>query len=103
MARLRCRRGPRPTAAGRYVGASAKWANQKSEGQLMATRVSRKLEVVETRLEPKTITIAPLNPVIGAEIGGVDLSKPLSDAQFAEIEAAFNAHHVLIFRDQRLS
>jgi alpha-ketoglutarate-dependent taurine dioxygenase len=69
----------------------------------MATRANRKLEVVETRLAPKTLTISPLNPVIGAEIGGVDLSKPLSPAQFAEVEAAFNAHHVLIFRDQHLT
>jgi taurine dioxygenase len=69
----------------------------------MATRASRRLEVVEQRLAPKTITVSPLNPVIGAEIGGVDLSQPLADAQFAEIEAAFNAHHVLIFRDQTIS
>jgi len=69
----------------------------------MATRANRKLEVLETRLAPTTLTISPLNPVIGAEIGGVDLSKPLSPAQFAEIEAAFNAHHVLIFRDQHLT
>jgi taurine dioxygenase len=51
----------------------------------------------------ETITIAPLNPVIGAEIGGVDLSRPLTDGQFANIETALNAHHVLIFRDQRLT
>ena len=69
----------------------------------MATRISRRLEVVETGLAPKTLTIEPLNPVIGAEILGVDLSKSLSDAQFAEIDAALNAHHVLIFRDQRLT
>src|SRR5580693_3545206 len=69
----------------------------------MATRVSRKLEVVASELRPQTIGISPLNPVIGAEIEGVDLSQPLSDAQFGEIEAAFNAHHVLIFRDQTLS
>ncbi|MGH7011198.1 MAG: TauD/TfdA dioxygenase family protein, partial [Caulobacteraceae bacterium] len=66
-------------------------------------RARRKLEVVETGLEPTTITIAPLNPVIGAEIGGVDLSRTLADEQFAEIEAAFNAHHVLIFRDQSIT
>ena len=69
----------------------------------MATRAKTRLEVVETRLEPRTITIEALNPVIGAEIGGVDLSRPLSPAQFDEIEAALNAHHVLVFRDQRLS
>jgi taurine dioxygenase len=69
----------------------------------MATRAHRRLEVVETGLAPATISIAPLNPVIGAEIGGVDLSRPLSDEQFGEVRAALNAHHVLIFRDQRLS
>ena len=69
----------------------------------MATRVSRKLEVVEHRLEQKTLTVAPLHPVIGAEIGGVDLARPLAADQFAEIRAALNAHHVLIFRDQQLT
>ena len=29
-----------------------------------------------------TIIVSPLTPVIGAEISGVDLSKPLSPAQF---------------------
>lgn len=69
----------------------------------MATRARRKLEVVETGFQPQTIGVRPLNPVIGAEIEGVDLAQPLSDAQFAEIEAAFNAHHVLIFRDQTIN
>src|SRR5580658_9563190 len=69
----------------------------------MATRITRKLEVVETRLEPRTLTLAPLNPVIGAEVGGIDLSRPLDDAQFAEVREAFNTHHVLIFRDQHLT
>ena len=50
-----------------------------------------------------TITVAPLTPVIGAEIGDVDLSRALSAEQFAEIRAAFVAHHVLVFRDQKLS
>jgi len=69
----------------------------------MATRFARRLEVVEHRLEPKTLTIAPLNPVIGAEIEHVDLSRPLEAEQFAELRAALNAHHVLIFRDQHLT
>jgi taurine dioxygenase len=69
----------------------------------MATRVGRKLEVVAPRLEPRTLTIAPLNPVIGAEIAGVDLSRPLEEAQLGEVRAALNAHHVLVFRDQHLS
>ena len=41
--------------------------------------------------------------VIGAEIGGVDLSQPLEAALFEEVRAALNAHHVLVFRDQVLT
>jgi len=69
----------------------------------MATRARRQLEAIETRLEPRTLALRHLNPVIGAEVEGVDLSQPLSEAQVAEIEAAFNARHVLIFRHQKLS
>ena len=36
----------------------------------------------------KTITVKPLSPNLGAEIVGVDLSKPLSNAQFDDIHLA---------------
>jgi taurine dioxygenase len=49
------------------------------------------------------IEVVPLNAPFGAEIRGVDLSKPVSDAQFAAIEAAFDAHSVTFFRDQELT
>ncbi|HVY87362.1 MAG TPA: TauD/TfdA family dioxygenase [Hyphomonadaceae bacterium] len=51
----------------------------------------------------KTITVKPLSPVLGAEIEGVDLSKPLSNAQFDDIHSAFLKHHVIFFRDQALT
>ncbi|MET0133685.1 MAG: TauD/TfdA family dioxygenase [Kibdelosporangium sp.] len=50
-----------------------------------------------------TIQVDPLTPVIGAEVSGVDLSVPLPDKQLEEIQRAFVAHHVLVFRDQVLS
>ena len=68
----------------------------------MAPRLTL-LEADDTRLETKTLSLDPLTPVIGAEISGVDLSKPLAPEQFAEIREAFNRHHVLIFRDQHLT
>jgi taurine dioxygenase len=77
-------------------------APARSPEEAMAARVVR-LETDATRLEPETLSIDPLTPVIGAEIGGVDLSKPLSDEQFADIRAAFARHHVLVFRNQHLS
>jgi alpha-ketoglutarate-dependent taurine dioxygenase len=50
-----------------------------------------------------TIDVAPLTPVIGAEVSGVDLSDELSDKQLDDIKRAFLAHHVLVFRDQALT
>ncbi len=49
------------------------------------------------------IHVTPLNPVIGAEIHGVDLSKPLGEATFKEIESALHQHLVVFFRGQDLS
>ncbi|HWA30207.1 MAG TPA: TauD/TfdA family dioxygenase [Rhizomicrobium sp.] len=69
----------------------------------MATRVASRLEADDKNLDLKTISLDPLTPVIGAVVQGVDLSKPLSNAQAAEIREAFNAYHVLVFRDQVLT
>jgi taurine dioxygenase len=49
------------------------------------------------------VTVRRLSPVMGAEIVGLDLAQPLSDAQRARVEHAFNEHKVLCFRDQALS
>ena len=68
----------------------------------MSAQLAR-LKADATRLEPKTLAIDPLTPGLGAEITGVDLSKPLVEEQFAEIRAAFLRHHVLVFRGQKLS
>lgn len=51
----------------------------------------------------ETIEVTPLTPVIGAEIGGVDLSQPLGNHQFNEIHDALMAHQVIFFRDQDIS
>ena len=44
-----------------------------------------------------------ITPVLGAKIIGVDLSKPLSNADFDAVHDAFVSHSVLIFSDQNLS
>lgn len=49
-----------------------------------------------------SIRIEPLSKSIGAEIAGVDLSQDMDDATFAEIEHAWNAHSVLVFRGQAI-
>lgn len=49
------------------------------------------------------VEVIPVDAPIGAEIRGVDLSKPLDDATFAAIENAFNAHAVIWFRNQTIT
>jgi len=49
------------------------------------------------------IRVDPISPCLGAEIGGVDLSRPLSEAVFAEVRRAFVEFSVIFFRDQRLT
>ncbi|MGH8616319.1 MAG: TauD/TfdA dioxygenase family protein [Burkholderiales bacterium] len=49
------------------------------------------------------ITIYPVTPDFAAEIGDVDLSQPLADADFAEIRAAFFKYAVLAFPGQNLT
>ena len=46
--------------------------------------------------------IKKLHPALGAEIIGVDLSKPIADETRAAIAHAFNDHIVLVVRDQEL-
>jgi taurine dioxygenase len=49
-----------------------------------------------------TLELTTLTPHIGAEVRGVDLSRPLSNEQFSEIYRAWLDWKVLVFRDQRL-
>jgi len=49
-----------------------------------------------------TITIRPLHPVIGGEVSGADLTKPMSKDDVAAIEAGMDRYAVLVFHDQRI-
>ena len=50
-----------------------------------------------------TIGVHPVAGALGAEISGVDLSRPLPDATVAALRQAWLDHLVLFFRDQDLS
>lgn len=45
-----------------------------------------------------TLTVTPLAPRIGAEITGLDLSKPISDEEFETVRNAFYEHAVIVVR-----
>src|SRR6266446_3940814 len=50
-----------------------------------------------------TITVDKLTPIIGGEIGGVDLSELLGNRTLDEIHRALAENSVIFFRDQHLS
>ena len=50
----------------------------------------------------QTLNIETLTPHIGAEIHGLDLSKPLTNEEFSELYQAWLDWKVLVFRDQKL-
>lgn len=49
-----------------------------------------------------TITVTPSSPHIGAEIGNIDLTRPLSNRQVQEVHDAVIAHGVIFFRNQKI-
>lgn len=49
------------------------------------------------------IATKKLHPLFAAEITGLDVSAPIPETVFSEIEAEFRRHSVLIFRDQPIT
>jgi taurine dioxygenase len=49
------------------------------------------------------IEIRPFDARVGAEVLGLDLNQPLAADDFARIHRAHLDHHVLVFRDQRIT
>ena len=49
------------------------------------------------------ITVTPLSAACGAEINGIDLTRPLAAETVAAIKDAWGKHLVLLFRGQELS
>ena len=58
---------------------------------------------VEAGAPYEAIQVEKLTPILGAEIGGVDLSVPLDAAQADEIHRALAENLVVFFRDQALT
>ena len=50
-----------------------------------------------------SLEVIPAGAAVGAEVRGFDLSLPLGDNVFAEIEHAYNQYGVIFFCDQRIT
>jgi taurine dioxygenase len=48
----------------------------------------------------QSVEIKPLSPVIGVEVLGIDLARPLDDAAFARIRRAWEENCIALFRGQ---
>jgi alpha-ketoglutarate-dependent taurine dioxygenase len=68
--------------------------NRESEGQSMKKLLQH---------DYRHISVRPIAGALGAEISGVDISRPLDGEVVAEIRAAFLDHLVIFFRDQKLT
>ena len=49
------------------------------------------------------ISVTPLTPAVGAELGGVDIAAGVDDETLRDIHAALMAHGVVFFRDQDIT
>ncbi|MGJ7544370.1 TauD/TfdA dioxygenase family protein [Variovorax sp. LT1R16] len=47
--------------------------------------------------------VRPFDAPVGAEVVGLDIAKPINAADFARLHRAHLDHHVVVFRDQRVS
>jgi taurine dioxygenase len=55
-------------------------------------------------LKPRSrFTIRPFDAPLGTEVIGLDVAQPLGDEDFAKLHRAHLDHHVLVFRDQRIT
>ena len=58
---------------------------------------------VATTTADQRFEIRRFDAPLGAEVVGLDLARPLSDADFARVHRAHLAHHVLVFREQHIT
>ncbi len=49
------------------------------------------------------LTITPLGPYIGAQVSGLDVTRPLSDNQFEQLYHAVLRHQVVFLREQAIT
>ena len=50
-----------------------------------------------------SIHVKKLSPLVGAEVTGVDLARPLGSDEVAAITSAWKKHGVLLFHDQPIT
>ena len=65
--------------------------------------ITQQVEATTPRRASGEFRTRALTPAIGAEIIGVDLSRPMIDDVFKDILETWHRHLVILFRDQHLT
>jgi taurine dioxygenase len=50
----------------------------------------------------RALTVTRCSPHVGAEVGNIDLTRPLSELELTELKRAYTENLVLFFRDQKI-
>jgi alpha-ketoglutarate-dependent taurine dioxygenase len=58
--------------------------------------------IYEEIMAYETITATPVSPVVGAVVGDIDLTKPLTNRQVQDLHEALIEYQVLFFRNQKV-
>jgi len=61
------------------------------------------MSAIRDKIQSADLSVTPLSPTIGAEIGGVDLRQKLDRLQRDALKALLLRHKVLFFRDQDIN
>lgn len=73
------------------------------QGSLRGNGGPRYRHQLDQHASYETIAVEKLTPIIGAELGGIDLSKPLTNSQREDIHRALADNLVIFFRNQNLT
>src|SRR5262245_401749 len=76
-------------------------AKERAMDAIRSNNGPRYKHIAETSYD--TITVEKLTPIVGAEVGGIDLSRPLGNRTFDELHRALAENLVIFFRDQHLT
>src|SRR5262245_10070479 len=78
-------------------------ARSRAGGALDALTSPSKSSRPTSEVLPMSLKVVPTASVLGAEITGVDLSRPFDNPTFAAIERAYNEYGVIFFRGQSIT
>ena len=92
---------------GLRIGLGVGWSTLVAAELIAATRglgfMARPDALAWRNTMSERLTITPLGPYIGAQVSGLDVTRPLSDNQFEQLYHAVLRHQVVFLREQAIT